>query len=91
MGDGTSHAWFLAFAPAEKPTIAIAVVVENGGRGGEVASPIRRHSARGVGQMSDERVSRIERMLEQTARKVSGGGLHPLEILQRVQDAVEAA
>lgn len=39
--------------------------------------------------MSDDRVSRIERMLEQTARKVSGGGLHPLEILQRVQDAVE--
>lgn len=39
--------------------------------------------------MSDERASRIERMLEQTARKVSGGGLHPLEILQRVQDAVE--
>jgi peptidoglycan glycosyltransferase len=40
VGDGTSHAWFLAFAPAENPTIAIAVVVENGGRGGEVASPI---------------------------------------------------
>jgi hypothetical protein len=39
--------------------------------------------------VSDDRGSRIERMLEQTARKVSGGGLHPLEILQRVQDAVE--
>ncbi|MEO8539773.1 MAG: penicillin-binding transpeptidase domain-containing protein [bacterium] len=39
-GDGTSHAWFIAFAPAEAPRIAIAVVVERGGRGGEVASPI---------------------------------------------------
>lgn len=38
--DGLSHAWFIAFAPAENPTIAIAVVVEDGGRGGEVASPI---------------------------------------------------
>ncbi len=39
-GTGTSHAWFIAFAPAEKPTIALAVVVENGGQGGVVASPI---------------------------------------------------
>ena len=38
--DGLSHAWFIAFAPAENPTIAVAVVVEDGGRGGEVASPI---------------------------------------------------
>jgi peptidoglycan glycosyltransferase len=39
-GSGTSHAWFIAFAPADNPTIAVAVIVENGGRGGEVASPI---------------------------------------------------
>ena len=38
--NGTSHAWFIAFAPAENPVIAVAVVVERGGRGGEVASPI---------------------------------------------------
>ncbi|MBA4180537.1 MAG: hypothetical protein C0506_08115 [Anaerolinea sp.] len=37
---GASHAWFIAFAPAEDPVIAVAVVVEQGGRGGEVASPI---------------------------------------------------
>ena len=39
-GDGTSHAWFIAFAPAEAPRIAVAVVVEHGGQGGSVASPI---------------------------------------------------
>ncbi|MGI8424547.1 MAG: peptidoglycan D,D-transpeptidase FtsI family protein [Chloroflexota bacterium] len=39
-GTGTSHAWFIAFAPAEAPTIAVAVLVENGGQGGVVASPI---------------------------------------------------
>ncbi|MCC7363385.1 MAG: hypothetical protein IT303_03355 [Dehalococcoidia bacterium] len=39
-GQGTSHAWFIAFAPAEDPVIAVAVVVEDGGQGGVVASPI---------------------------------------------------
>ena len=39
-GDGTSHAWFIAFAPADAPRVAIAVVVERGGQGGVVASPI---------------------------------------------------
>ncbi len=34
------HALFIAFAPAVKPRIAIAVVVENGGSGGAVAAPI---------------------------------------------------
>jgi penicillin-binding protein 2 len=34
------HAWFIAFAPAEAPRIAIAVIAENGGHGGSVAAPI---------------------------------------------------
>jgi peptidoglycan glycosyltransferase len=37
---GVSHAWFIAFAPAEDPVVAVAVIVEEGGRGGEVAAPI---------------------------------------------------
>jgi len=36
------HALFIAFAPAEQPQIAVAVVVENGGGGGSVAAPIAR-------------------------------------------------
>jgi len=36
------HALFVAFAPAEKPRIAIAVIVQNGGGGGAVAAPIAR-------------------------------------------------
>ncbi|MFE6863541.1 peptidoglycan D,D-transpeptidase FtsI family protein [Nocardia sp. NPDC057668] len=42
------HAWYIAFAPAQKPQIAIAVIVENGGdralaaTGGSVAAPVAR-------------------------------------------------
>jgi penicillin-binding protein 2 len=36
------HAWFIAFAPADKPKIAMAVLVENGGHGGSTAAPIAR-------------------------------------------------
>lgn len=39
-GRGESHSWFIGFAPAERPTIAIAVMVEQAGRGAEVAAPI---------------------------------------------------
>jgi penicillin-binding protein 2 len=36
------HSWFIAFAPAESPRIAVSVLVENGGFGASVAAPIAR-------------------------------------------------
>jgi penicillin-binding protein 2 len=36
------HALFIAFAPAENPKIALAVLVENGGFGAQAAAPIAR-------------------------------------------------
>ena len=36
------HALFIAYAPAENPTIAVAVMVENGGHGSSVAAPVAR-------------------------------------------------
>ncbi len=36
------HAMFIAFAPADQPRIALAVLVENGGHGGATAAPIAR-------------------------------------------------
>ncbi|MET0291747.1 MAG: penicillin-binding protein 2 [Steroidobacteraceae bacterium] len=36
------HSWFTAFAPAEDPKIAVAVLVENGGFGASAAAPIAR-------------------------------------------------
>lgn len=46
--DTAPHAWFVSFAPADDPEIAVAVIVENGGSvgdeatGGAVAAPIAR-------------------------------------------------
>jgi penicillin-binding protein 2 len=36
------HGWFVAFAPADNPRIALAVLVEHGGSGGEAAAPVAR-------------------------------------------------
>jgi penicillin-binding protein 2 len=36
------HAWFVAFAPVQKPEIALAVLVENGGGGSAIAAPVAR-------------------------------------------------
>lgn len=36
------HSWFIAYAPADNPTIALAVIVENGGWGASAAGPIAR-------------------------------------------------
>ena len=37
-----THAWFTGFAPAESPRLAVTVVVEEAGSGGQVAAPIAR-------------------------------------------------
>lgn len=34
------HAWFVSYAPAEKPEIAVVVLVEHGGHGGSAAAPM---------------------------------------------------
>ena len=38
-----SHAWFTGFAGADEPEIAVTVIVEDGGSGGEVAVPIAKN------------------------------------------------
>lgn len=37
-----THSWFVGYAPAENPEIAVSIVVEEAGSGGKVAGPIAR-------------------------------------------------
>jgi len=43
---GRSHAWFVAFAPADDPRVAVSIVVENVGYGASYAAPIAREVLR---------------------------------------------
>jgi peptidoglycan glycosyltransferase len=49
-GSGITQPWFIAFAPADRPRVAIAVTVEHsqGGFGGTVAAPIARDVIRSL-------------------------------------------
>ena len=35
-----NHAWFVGYAPADNPRVAVAVLVEHGGHGGSEAAPL---------------------------------------------------
>jgi penicillin-binding protein A len=39
VGDGTSHSWFIGFAPADNPRVAVAVILEHQGSGSDFATP----------------------------------------------------
>ncbi len=39
-GTGEPHSWFIGFAPVDHPQVAIAVIVEQGGRGAQRAAPL---------------------------------------------------
>ena len=77
------HAWFMAYAPADQPRIALAVLVENGGFGAQAAAPIARkvidryllgeHRA-GRGARSGAR-QRDERRRERLTRRRSACGI----------------
>ncbi len=41
-GSDKTHGWFVAFAPYDHPTIAVAAIVEHGGHGGESAGKVTR-------------------------------------------------
>jgi penicillin-binding protein 2 len=39
---GKDHSWYMCYAPADNPKIAMAFIVENAGHGSEVAAPMAR-------------------------------------------------
>ncbi|MFN3984683.1 MAG: penicillin-binding protein 2 [Rhodocyclaceae bacterium] len=59
------HSWYVAFAPADKPRIALAVLVENGGFGSQSAAPIARQVMDFylVGQRADQPADEIDEAL----------------------------
>ena len=62
------HGLFIAFAPAERPSIALAVVVENGGSGSSAAAPIARrvldyYLAEGEEAQDDQLMARVQAQL----------------------------
>jgi penicillin-binding protein 2 len=45
---GQDHAWFASFAPADDPQVVVVVLVERGGKGGQVAAPIAQQIYRSI-------------------------------------------
>jgi penicillin-binding protein 2 len=58
------HAWFVSYAPAQNPQIAVAVLVEHGGHGGDAAAPMAKklieRYIEGQKQPADQRQVKVE-------------------------------
>jgi penicillin-binding protein 2 len=54
---GQDHAWFAAFAPVKSPEVVVVVMVERGGKGGQVAAPIAKKIFNAIFL---EKVARVE-------------------------------
>ncbi len=52
------HAWFVAYAPADDPQVAVAVLIEHGGHGGEDAAPLARRVIKA--RLSEPEVARAK-------------------------------
>jgi len=52
------HAWFVAYAPADDPQVAVAVLVEHGGHGGEDAAPLARRVIKA--HLSEPKVAQVQ-------------------------------
>ncbi|MCL2336232.1 MAG: penicillin-binding protein 2 [Firmicutes bacterium] len=50
---GQAHAWFVGFAPAEAPRVAVAVLIENAGAGSGNAAPLARDVLRRALELGD--------------------------------------
>jgi penicillin-binding protein 2 len=70
VGANKDHAWFVSFAPAQKPEIAVIGLIENSGFGGRNAAP----AARGVYEAYLEK-NHPELLSAQEAAELHTGGL----------------
>jgi len=51
------HAWFVAYAPARDPEIAVATLVEHGGHGGSAAAPMTKEIIERYFRLADREVA----------------------------------
>jgi penicillin-binding protein 2 len=62
------HAWFVSFAPAEKPELVVVVIVENAGHGGSHAAPVAREVYKAFfqkrGMLSEEDINTPSQLAE---------------------------
>lgn len=77
---GEDHSVFIAFAPMDKPKIAISVYVENAGWGGSVAAPIAglmmdKYMNRTVADTAKENRIRKMVLLDRDVKRTNTGGL----------------
>jgi len=78
---GDDHAWFVSYAgrPGERPGVAVAVLVENGGHGASVAAPIARSVIMAAYHLEDKNgrvvpsTSTLSFPLPGTPNRVGGG------------------
>jgi penicillin-binding protein 2 len=73
---GEDHAWFISFAakPGEPASIAVAVLVENGGHGAAAAAPVARRMILAHFNMADPEIERQERAAARAAARDAARG-----------------
>ena len=70
---GEDHSCFIAYAPADDPTIAVAVIAENAGGGGAIAAPMARQVMKAYLRIEDPEED-APRVLELTEEAKEGEG-----------------
>ncbi len=77
VGANKDHAWFVSFAPAYKPEIAVIALVENVGFGGSHAAP----AAKGVYEayMASKGIKPLESATSATNVRTPPAGTHPID------------
>ena len=84
------HAWFISFAPVEKPQIAIAVILENGGWGASAAPIARQLSDFYLLRWKEDKLQPASGGGRRTANPLLEGSLKTARPQQNVQAAFEA-
>jgi len=63
QNQGEDHAWFMCYAPAENPEVALAIIVENAGHGGSEAAPVAHNWLDAYFSQSEDTISTSDRIL----------------------------